>query len=338
MQHPRRFNVIGDMKKVQFLPISFWPLACLALWLMACHSNRGLLAQEATTSSNTNTPQYIFPYRMGQPDAIFKLPKKLVEVSGLSLTKDGSRLVLIQDEDGIVFFMDKKSGEIVEEIKFGKEGDYEGVEIVGEDIYIVKSSSKIYKIKKYNQALQEVFKFSTPLTKEHDIEGLAYDTKSKSLLLACKGQPDLDNDKEKSLFVKAIYRFSLESNELDTIPALSIDRQDVIDYFKEHPPLIKVNKDGEIKESNPEKLPCYPSAIAIHPVTGNYYITSSKGKVLFIVSPQGEIIHLEKLDKRLHPQPEGLVFDSDGTLYLSNEGKDGPGRIYRFASQIGKNQ
>ena len=38
-----------------------------------------------------------------------------------------------------------------------------------------------------------------------------------------------------------------------------------------------------------------------------------------------------KLKKKIHEQPEGIVFAQDGTMYISNEGKEGKGKIYKFA-------
>jgi DNA-binding beta-propeller fold protein YncE len=40
---------------------------------------------------------------------------------------------------------------------------------------------------------------------------------------------------------------------------------------------------------------------------------------------------LEKLNKKIHSQPEGIVFGKDGTLYISNEGKkEGNGTVSIF--------
>jgi uncharacterized protein YjiK len=64
-----------------------------------------------------------------------------------------------------------------------------------------------------------------------------------------------------------------------------------------------------------------PSAIAIHPITEQLFITSSVGKVLMVLNPDGRIDHLQRLDKKLYAQPEGMTFDSDGTLYISTEKK-----------------
>ena len=62
-------------------------------------------------------------------------------------------------------------------------------------------------------------------------------------------------------------------------------------------------------------------------------MTSSVKKILMIFNEAGEIFHLEKLDKKIHPQPEGMTFDKDGTLYIANEGKSGKGSISRFSYQ-----
>jgi len=49
-----------------------------------------------------------------------------------------------------------------------------------------------------------------------------------------------------------------------------------------------------------------------------------------IVSPKGEIIHIEKFKKKMHPQPEGICFEKDGTMWVSNEGKDGAPTLLRY--------
>ena len=85
-------------------------------------------------------------YDLESPVAIFRMPSILNEISALSMSLDGQRLIAVQDEEGDLFFLDKKNGKIVEEVPFWKDGDYEGVESVGDDIFVVKSSGTIYKI------------------------------------------------------------------------------------------------------------------------------------------------------------------------------------------------
>ena len=60
-------------------------------------------------------------------------------------------------------------------------------------------------------------------------------------------------------------------------------------------------------------------------------MTSSKGKLIMVLSESGKILHIEKLNKKLIPQPEGLCFDKDGTLWLSSEKKkESPSKIYKY--------
>jgi sugar lactone lactonase YvrE len=49
-----------------------------------------------------------------------------------------------------------------------------------------------------------------------------------------------------------------------------------------------------------------------------------------VLDRQGKIVHLEKLKKSLHTQPEGICFDADGTMFIANEGKDGRAKIFKF--------
>ena len=57
-------------------------------------------------------------------------------------------------------------------------------------------------------------------------------------------------------------------------------------------------------------------------------------KVLIVLSSEGKILEMVKLDKNRFPQPEGICFDADGTLYLSSEAKDDPkGKVFVFKQQ-----
>ncbi len=318
---------------MQQIPSKFSHVLLLLLFLLGhtqCSlGQRTTGAVQSSDEKKDAIANFRFPYTLEKPDEVFELPDKLIEISGLSLSVQPQQLAAIQDEDGTVFLIDKISGEKVEEIPFGEPGDYEGIEIVGKDMYIVKSSGKIYKIKDAGQESAIVTKHKTPLNKEFNVEGLSYDSKSNALLLACKGQPSvLDKETE---FARAIYAFHLESMTFDNTPVMILDRQDILTYFETHPLLVKTKKDGSTEELAPEKVECHPSAIAIHPLDGNYYICSSKGKTLFVISPEGKILHIEKLSKKVHPQPEGIVFDQYNTLYISSEGDEKKkARICRF--------
>ena len=274
---------------------------------------------------------YHFPYLLNEPDETIKLPAKLVEISGLSQSGTDTSLCAVQDEKGIIFMVDKETGEIVSKINFWKTGDYEGVEIVGEDAYVVKSTGTIYEVKKMGTAEQTVIKYNTFLRRENDVEGLCYDEKNNRLLLACKGRPATGESLKEYRYRKCIYGFDLERRQLDSMPAYVIALDQIQQFLTTHPMAQELNKLIEFFTPEKSNLTFNPSAIGIHPVSGNIYLTSSVGKVLIVLNPEGEILYMEKLKKKLYPQPEGLTFDEDGTLYISSEGKEGKARIQRMS-------
>jgi uncharacterized protein YjiK len=301
--------------------MTFSLFAGLLLLLSGCGTKSD---QEAT---DPVFPPFDFEYDLKEPDATFEMDKDLKEISGLSLTADGRYFVAIQDEDGTVFFINKNNGEIEREIDFWKDGDYEGVEVAGEEIFVVKSSGTLYRIGDVTKAHLSVDKYNQTLGNKNNVEGLAYDAANNRLLLACKGDA---GDGATYRFKKAIYAFNLATMLMDTSPVYLISLEDVQAYLGTSPPIRKLQKlldDFSLEESD---FIFGPSGIAIHPITGHYYITSSIGKLLMVLDPSGAILHIEKLDDDVHPQPEGICFDTDGTLYIANEGKGDDGVIHRF--------
>ena len=77
-----------------------------------------------------------------------------------------------------------------------------------------------------------------------------------------------------------------------------------------------------------------PSSVAVHPFTGHIYVVSSTNNVLLVIDAQNEILEMTKLKKEAHIQPEGICFDSEGTLYIANQAKDAkPAKIYEYKMQ-----
>lgn len=76
-----------------------------------------------------------------------------------------------------------------------------------------------------------------------------------------------------------------------------------------------------------------PSAIAIHPFSGEIYLLSSVNKSLLIVDKDGTTQSTIKLQNRLFIQPEGVAFNSAGDLFISNEGRGGKSNILMFRYQ-----
>jgi len=265
-------------------------------------------SQDNKTNTLFENPNYKFPYQLNEPGQLWKLPAELVEISGLGII-DNQRLACVQDEKGIVYIFNLKAGKVESEIDFGDNGDYEGIEIIENDAWVLKSNGTLYKVTDYlKKAEPDVKKYTTALSGKNNAEGLAYDPVNKNLLIACKGDPFVD-DKSGSGF-KAIYSFNLETKLLDTEPFLLINLDTIRNY-----------KGDETFQ---------PSGIAIQPETGDVFILGAVGNLLLVLSRKGEMLAMIKLRPKVFPQPEGICFSPDGTLYISNEGAGRDGTILEF--------
>lgn len=238
----------------------------------------------------------------------FKLSSKLKEISGIALTKDG-RLLGHDDERSVIYELDKESGTIVKTFYFGmlvKKADFEDIEIVGDDIYIVTSNGIIYKIKEGANGQRVKFEaFATGLGKSNNVEGLGYDPRTHHLLLALKGSAG----KKFKSHLKAIYRFNLNSNKLEKLPHIFIDQEEIEEL---------THKDN-----------FSPSGIAYNPATDSYFTISAKGNLIIELNRAGDILRVQRLNSKRHWQPEGIAIDRDGTLYISDEGRKN-GQLTRY--------
>jgi uncharacterized protein YjiK len=190
----------------------------------------------------------------------------------------------------------------------------------------VKSTGTIYEIPESGKDVQK-YKFG--LDSENDVEGLAYDARNNRLLLACKKKVGGGINSGSK---RGIYAFDLGTKSMSETPVYIIAAQEVQSFLSPQPNTDNKEKLLECFES--EDMKFAPSAIAVHPRTGHLYLLSSAGNVLLILDENGKVLHAEKLKKKSHLQPEGICFDADDTMYISNEGKDGePGKIHVFKAR-----
>jgi uncharacterized protein YjiK len=273
-----------------------------------------------------------FAYQMDKPDQVYELSDDLEEISGLSFSADGKSLFAVQDEDGLIFKLDPATGEITDKVSFWKEGDYEGIEsIPGGNTWVAKSNGSLYEVIDRGEGQRpHVVRYDLDLKKQIDVEGLAYDPYRKVLLVSCKGRADVADVKDKK--VRAIYGFDPEKGELlSDDPLFLINWDEIKAFIRSVYPEKGEEIFSDFFEEDRDEIPFAPSGLAVHPKDAKLYVLSSVGKALLVLSPEGKISHLIKLEKKIHRQPEGISFDPEGVMYISNESKkDDKARILRF--------
>jgi hypothetical protein len=287
------FNVIYSIRGTFLLmqPIAIF----LALLFFSC-------------ADKEKIPEDTFPYELTSPDKIYIMPRHLKEISGLDYISD-DMIACIEDKHGIIYIYDLKEENISEEIPFGEKGDYEDVSKAGSIYYVLRSDGVIFAVNK-----ERTSSYSTFLNEGNNTEGLCYDKENNSLLIACKDDPGNQIPKN----YKSVYKFSLKDHSLSKKPLFNISVDDII--------LPEINKNFILDEKH-----FSPSGIAIHPLSGNIFVISSRGNILLEVNRTGKILHAEKIYNKLFPQPEGICFTPEGDLMISSEGRDEqPGSILRF--------
>lgn len=269
-----------------------------------------------------------FKYDLAQPVQTSVLSSELIEISALTYDSDLDVLYAVNDEKGTLFTLNPSSGEIIDRMRFGKKGDYEGVEI-GEAglIYVVKSNGDISEIQKSSG---ETTKIKTALHSSNDVEGLGYNKQEQMLLIACKGYPSISKFDPKSKSEKAIYGWSTDTETLIEEPILKILDKDLVDYLES----LNLDISKSKKKKYRKRVRNFsPSGIAYNESDGLYYMVSSVGKTLITVDAFSNIHHIEFLDDTYFAQPEGICFGKDNALYISNEGRSLVAKLMRFEVQ-----
>ncbi len=293
------------------------------VFLLACQNNTPeespmttalSSVKEIKTQSSAELIEKKKKYAFDKPEKVVTLSNKLVEISGISMDRDQENLLAINDEKGVIYKIDKTTGKIIDEHKFHKSGDYEGIESTEEFIFVVKSNGTIYKIKKWGKKEDKTIVFKNELSTNDDIEGLGFSRSKNQLLVACKGRA-----KDGKINERYVMAFDLETEKMLNKPVLIIDRQEIYARLKE---------ENDKLTSLTLKPDFSPSGIAVHPKKEDWYVLSSVGKQLAIYSSKGKLKDVILLSKKLYKQPEGICFDAKGNIYISTEGKGGKAKLF----------
>ncbi len=172
----------------------------------------------------------------------------------------------------------------------------EDVVFLGGISYVLRSDGQI---SAFETNTKNTSKYDCSNDEVEEFEGLGYDPKSNSLLLAAK---EMKGE-------KAIFQFDLKNQILTKRFSIS----------KDH-----------IKKNGKHGKEFKPSGIAVHPISGEIYVLASAGKKLLVLDENGNVKHQYNLDDDQFPQPEGICFTPSGDLIIASEGKNGKASISYF--------
>ncbi len=268
----------------------------------------------AVDTSGSNTSLHSYNYNLKNPTHKWQLPAPLIEVSGNTWI-DSNHLILIEDIHPNLYYikLDDKNATLEKQVPFASQVkekfDIEDVAVVNNTVYALWSHGTIFKINDW-QTKPQVDKIKTFLTKENNTEGLCYDPVINELLIACKDESGLPNEKKST---KAVYVYDIKKDEVKNTPFLVIKKED-------------------FESVAGQKIHFNPSAIAVHPVTHDVYMLSTRDtKCMAVFTHSGVLKSFQYINADLMPQPEGICFSPDGKLYISTEGKKGdPGNLFEF--------
>lgn len=248
-------------------------------------------------------------YNMAKAEK-FNMPGSLLEVSGICFYNGVSDTVYaIQDEDGKVFKLKWEESRQFH-TKFGKKGDYEDLTIIKDQVIVLKSNGTLFSFpfaEMVNEETENVKEW-TGVLPQGEYEGMYGDPVTGEVYVLCKKCEADDSDITVSGFILSL------NDSMKMKGRFAIDVQQVKQI------------------SGKGKKGFRPSALARHPITGEWFVVSGVNKMIIVANSDWKIKETCPLNVNLFNQPEGIAFDNQGNLYISNEGDDlSDGNVLRFA-------
>ncbi|MBV6522827.1 MAG: hypothetical protein MNPFHGCM_02977 [Gemmatimonadaceae bacterium] len=241
------------------------------------------------------------------------LPADLREVSGLAVTLEG-RVLAHADEVGVVTQIDPGTGTAIKHFALGQQpprGDFEGIAVAGERIFLVTSDGRLFETREGADGSSMPFTVTdTGFGKLCEIEGLAWEPTEGVLLLGCK-QPRVRETPR----LLTLFRWSVEHGRAASPDRLTVDLTG----------LMSTTAASSVRVSS----------VDLDPRTGHLFAIAGPRWQVVELTIEGRAVGATALDRRLHPQPEGLVFLGDSVLLIADEGGRDRGMLTRYRRQAG---
>ena len=261
--------------------------------------------QEAKTQKVSTAVPSPPGYDLGAP-VKYVLGEPLREISGITFLRGNpDTLYAIEDETGRLYFFHLGGGPHT--WHFGGHGDYEDVTVLDDKEFVVLRSDGSLFVFPVGAASRKSVRAYPHILPAGEYEGLFGD-KDGRLIAMCKNCGIDDQSKEVSAYVLGY----------DASHSLAIR-----DHFKIVVPAEKLT-------SIHKHIKFHPSCLARHPLTGEWYVVSSVNKALIVFDEHWQVRSMYALDSTLFKQPEGLAFDREGNMYISNEGGEGRANVLLF--------
>lgn len=231
-------------------------------------------------------------YDLNKPVKV-DLESQLNEISGIVYYPKDTGVFAISDATGSLYKIFPDKNAMVQKWKFGKNHDYEDLQLHDSIFYILSSSGNIVSIKFFTADSLQTEEYKFPEDKV-EFETLYFDSSLNKLILVCK---DCKEDKKKDVSTFAF---------------------DIIDHTYSEGPF-KIDADKIAALLHEDKIKFKPSAAAINPLTHDLWILSSVNKAIVIADRHGGVKEVHELDPSVYKQPEGIAFTPKGDLLISNE-------------------
>ena len=278
-------------------------------------------------SSEGKLSSEIFKYNLSKPQKNYVLPSVLNEISGITALNPET-IACIQDETETIFIYDLKNEEVQNERSFNIKGDYEGIALVANTIYLLRSDGVLIEHADYTSSSVKTKEYQLNLPSP-DNEGLCYDKNNNRLLIAAKSKTVKEVENKS---IRLVYGFDLKTKILNSKPVFKLDVNKIEAKAKAlHIPIPTrtIKKTGkEVSSFN-----FRPSEIAIHPYEDLIYILSASDNLLLIIDQKGNINNLLSLEPALFNKAEGITFLPDGDMLISNEAQTGKPTMLHFKYQ-----
>ncbi len=280
-------------------------LAVLSIYYSGCGLKDGNVVKKVS-GKTVNQTSALSWYNVEDSAAKYiELNDNLKNISGLCFTDDGRLFCEVDDSSGISQ-LDTSSGKILKTFFVGTgyknhpdriKSSFEDLSIVGNRFFIMNSHGKLYESKEGNEGEYVQYTiYKTKLNSDNNVEGLCYDPETNALLMACKDYPGEGFEKSRAIYTFSLLTMTMSDTPRFVIPTGKMKRNTI---------------DGEFR----------PSGIALQSISGTFFVLASHGHTIVEISKEGDIINQKDLPEEIHPQPEGITFSKDNTLYISDEGK-----------------